>query len=97
VKVDNGEFKYTGASLPTYSAKRTADSIIYAATHPVRDLVVGTGGWFLCQVNKIFPSTVDALLAKRGKCAEKSKMKKTSEDNMFAPLDKYNTTKGKKK
>ena len=49
---------------PVYAPEEVADAILYAATHPVRDVYVGGGGKIMSTLNKYAPGTLDWLAAK---------------------------------
>jgi short-subunit dehydrogenase len=48
---------------PVYTARSVAAAILYAATHPVREVTVGGSGKILSIVNTLAPSLVDRALA----------------------------------
>ncbi|MBC5992306.1 SDR family oxidoreductase [Pontibacter cellulosilyticus] len=44
---------------PVYQPDEVADAILYAATHPQRDLFIGGGGKIMSSMNKYAPSVMD--------------------------------------
>ena len=69
------------------------DAVLYAAAHPVRDLVVGGSARALILGEKLAPGLLDALLVRLGYEAHDTGQPKSADapDNLFAPLDAYNT------
>jgi hypothetical protein len=57
----------TGAAVrnppPVYATPLVADAILYAASHRVRELTVGTSGGFLSALNAVAPSAAEPLMA----------------------------------
>jgi len=93
-KVEGGKFKYTGIP-PTYSAEIVADAILYAAQHPCRDIVVGTGGWTILWINKFFPNIIDWVFANWGfKYSKTGTRRIKNEDNLDTVLEDYDTIQG---
>lgn len=77
------------AMLPVYEPSLVAEAIIYAAEHPVRDIVVGDGGKFLCVLQRISPSLVDRFMLLNGAAF---KLQQSDEpprpgDNLFTPMN----------
>jgi NAD(P)-dependent dehydrogenase (short-subunit alcohol dehydrogenase family) len=93
IKVDGGKNVFVGLP-PTYKAEHVASSIVYAASHPTRELVVGTLPYFLQYAQALCPSVIDTVLNFIGKPSMKTSIPKIQEDNLFAPMDKYNTVEG---
>jgi NAD(P)-dependent dehydrogenase (short-subunit alcohol dehydrogenase family) len=82
------------APPPIYQPDVVVDAILYAAEHPVRDLVVGGSAKALILGEKLAPRLVDALLVRFGFEAHDTGEPKPADapDNLFSPLDAYNTT-----
>src|ERR687886_494081 len=81
------------APPPIYQPGVVVDAILYAAEHPVRDLVVGGSAKALILGEKLAPRLLDALLVRFGFEAHDTGQPKPADapDNLFAPLDAHNT------
>ncbi|MDP9459070.1 MAG: SDR family oxidoreductase [Actinomycetota bacterium] len=81
------------APPPIYQPDVVVDAVLYAAEHPVRDLVVGGSAKALILGEKFAPRLVDALLVRFGFEAHDTGEPKPADapDNLFAPLDDHNT------
>ncbi len=81
------------APPPIYQPDIVVDAVLYAAEHPVRDLVVGGSAKALILGEKLAPRLVDALMVRFGFEAHDTGEPKSADapDNLFAPLDRYNT------
>jgi NAD(P)-dependent dehydrogenase (short-subunit alcohol dehydrogenase family) len=81
------------APPPIYQPDVVVDAILYAAEHPVRDLVVGGSAKALILGEKLAPRLIDALLVRFGFEAHDTGEPKPADapDNLFLPLDAYNT------
>ncbi|ALF54324.1 short-chain dehydrogenase [Nostoc piscinale CENA21] len=74
---------------PYYDPKIVADAIVYAAEHPIRDLLVGDIAKLLDLAQKISPSLVDSLLLLLGFNLQRSSGELKSEDatnNFYQPV-----------
>ncbi|MCC5639528.1 SDR family oxidoreductase [Nostoc sp. CHAB 5844] len=74
---------------PYYDPKIVADAILYAAEHPIRDLLVGDIAKLLDLAQKISPSLVDSLLLLIGFNLQRSSGEPKSEDapnNFYQPV-----------
>ncbi|BAY15682.1 short-chain dehydrogenase/reductase SDR [Anabaenopsis circularis NIES-21] len=74
---------------PYYDPKIVADAILYAAEHPIRDLLVGDIAKLLDLAQKISPSLVDSLLLLFGFNLQRSSGELQSEDapnNFYYPV-----------
>ncbi len=49
---------------PVYSPRSVADAILYAASHPVREMVVGSSGKILSLANFMAPGLTESLMAR---------------------------------
>jgi hypothetical protein len=76
------------AMLPVYEPELVAEAIIYAAAHPVRDIVVGDGGKFLCVLQRISPSLVDQFMLLGGAAFKLQQGVEPPRpgDNLFTPM-----------
>ena len=84
------------APPPIYQPDVVVDAVLYAAEHPVRDLVVGGSAKALILGEKLAPRLVDALLVRFGFEAHDTGEPKSADapDNLFAPLDGHDTARG---
>ncbi|WP_448612571.1 SDR family oxidoreductase [Modestobacter sp. URMC 112] len=84
------------APPPIYQPDVVVDAVLYAAEHPVRDLVVGGSAKALILGEKLAPGLVDALLVRFGFEAHDTGEPKSADapDNLFAPLDGHDTARG---
>lgn len=77
-------------SAPVYEPELVARAIVYAAEHPVRDLVVGGAGAALLLAQRLSPRLVDAIMVGRiGFEAQISRKPKpaTAPNALFEPMD----------
>jgi NAD(P)-dependent dehydrogenase (short-subunit alcohol dehydrogenase family) len=81
------------APPPIYQPNVVVDALLYAAEHPVRDLVVGGAAKALILGEKLAPRLLDALLVRFGFEAHDTGVPKSADapDNLFAPLDAHDT------
>jgi len=81
------------APPPIYQPEVVVDAVLYAAAHPVRDLVVGGSAKALILGEKLAPRLLDALLVRFGFEAHDTGEPKSADapDNLFAPLDAHDT------
>lgn len=84
---------------PIYEPEQVAKAIIYAAEHPVRDLIVGGAGKLMVVGQAVAPTVMDAYLLSSAFKQQKSKIPKSENapDNLYAPIDGYNQIKGDQK
>lgn len=81
---------------PVYAPSAVAEAIVWAATHPTRDIVVGGGGKALMLLQRLSPGLLDWLMT-RGRMAEKlqqSDQPDDGADNFAAPMPAANQTRG---
>ena len=84
------------AMFPVYEPALVAEAILYAACHPVRDIVVGDGGKLLTVLQRISPSLVDRLMLMNGaafKLQQRDEPPRPG-DNLFAPMKETGATRG---
>jgi len=77
------------AMSPVYEPALVAEAIVHAAGHPVRDIVVGDGGKFLCVLQRISPSLVDQFMLLNGaafKLQQRDEPPRPG-DNLFTPMN----------
>src|SRR5205823_2795005 len=87
--------KPTGAP-PLYQPGVVADAILYAATHPVRELVVGGAGKQIIQTQRLAPGLLDAALARFGFRLQQTDEPELPDDpnNLYGPLPEYDRVEG---
>ncbi|MCA1566141.1 MAG: SDR family oxidoreductase [Acidobacteria bacterium] len=84
------------AMFPVYEPIIVAEAILYAAAHPVRDIVAGDGGKVLTVLQRISPSLVDRLMLANGaafKLQQRDEPPRPG-DNLFAPMNETGATTG---
>jgi hypothetical protein len=81
---------------PIYQPGPVADAIIYAAEHPVRQLVIGGAGKSLIVAQRLFPRLVEAFLLSIAFRLQKTNQPKSpaAPDNLHAHLPGYTTVEG---
>ena len=81
---------------PFYPPSLVARAILYAAEHPVRDLVVGEAGRFIINGQRLSPRQMDAMLGRVGGRLQRSRRPKAVEapDNLWATTDGPNKVEG---
>ncbi len=83
---------------PIYSAKSVADAIVYAASHPVRNLNVGGGSTIFQASRRLSPRMNDAMLRSVAFKAQESDIIKGPEapNNLYQHIEGYHRVEGKK-
>ncbi len=73
---------------PVYQPETVADQIVYAAEHPVRDLIAGGSGKAFITINKLSPRLMDALRLVGGFAPQKTSEPKGPDEsnNFYTPL-----------
>ncbi len=81
---------------PIYEPRVVAETILFAAEHPRRDIVVGGGGKMLTLMEALSPSLLDRYMLRKGKAFEQQRTSQPDDgrDNLFAPLDGGGSTTG---
>ena len=83
---------------PFYQPKVVADLILYAATHPVRDLVAGGSAKAMMMGQKVAPGIMDALLSsdRFGFQIQKTNEQRSVDapDNFYAPIETEDRVEG---
>jgi short-subunit dehydrogenase len=81
---------------PVYPPESVAKLILYAAQHPVRELVVGGAARVLIAGQKVSPSLMDSLLGRVTYEKQQTTHPKSAEDadNMFHPIDEDQSVQG---
>lgn len=81
---------------PIYQPQLVADAILYAAEHPVREIVVGGGGKAGIVLKQIAPWVSDALLRSTAFQMQRTNIAKSADapDNLFEPIAGYDRVEG---
>jgi hypothetical protein len=81
---------------PFYPPKLVAQAILYAAEHPVRDLVIGEAARMLINGQKLSPRMLDALLSRVGPRLQRTQQPKAeaAPDNLWASTNGPNQVEG---
>ena len=84
------------APPPVYPPNIVADAVLYAAEHPVRDLVVGGAAKAMILTQALAPRVLDVVLRKVGYRLHYTKDPKpeNAPDNLFHPLPEHDTVEG---
>lgn len=84
------------APPPLYQPQIVAEAIAYAATHPVRHLVAGGSARAIIWTERLAPRLLDALMTPLAYQMHNTHDPKPADapDNLFQPLDGYNTVEG---
>ncbi|MGK5685574.1 SDR family oxidoreductase [Actinoplanes sp. URMC 104] len=84
------------APPPVYPPELVADAILFAARHPVRDIVVGGAAKTLITAQAAAPRLVDAVMRRAGYRVHFTDDPKPEDapDNLFAPLPAHDTVTG---
>jgi NAD(P)-dependent dehydrogenase (short-subunit alcohol dehydrogenase family) len=84
------------APPPVYDPGTVADQIVYAAEHPVRDMIAGGAGKVFVQTKRISPLLMDKLHLLVSFKAQKTDEPKSVDapDNLYAPDDHDNRIEG---
>jgi NAD(P)-dependent dehydrogenase (short-subunit alcohol dehydrogenase family) len=74
---------------PLYQPNLVAEAILYAAEHPIRDLVVGGAGQAILLLQRLSPALADAYLRLTGFTGQRTQvpMPAGAPDNLFRPLE----------
>jgi len=81
---------------PVYQPELVADAIMYAATHPARDIIVGDAGRGLSLIRRISPRLGDRMLQNQAFRLQRSDIPKSSEapNNLYGHLEGYDRVHG---
>ncbi len=73
---------------PVYQPEAIADTVVYAAEHPRRDLHVGGASWFFTLAQRLSPALMDRimLLGDWTTRVQKSQQPDEGKDNLFEPV-----------
>lgn len=81
---------------PIYEPSIVADSIVYAAQHPTRDMIVGDAAKIIWMIQRLSPSLVDTLLTQLGFNTQRTSKPKTEDEinNFYQPISEFNRVEG---
>lgn len=81
---------------PAYPPTMVADAILYAATHPTRDMYVGDVGRLLSAVQHVTPGLIDGILAVTGTSLQQTNAPRlpSAPDAVFTPIPSSTLTTG---
>jgi NAD(P)-dependent dehydrogenase (short-subunit alcohol dehydrogenase family) len=81
---------------PIYEPEVVVDAILYAAEHPVREIVVGGAGKSLGLAERLSPSLADSAMMKLGFQGQRSHMPKSEQapNNLFQHIEGYDQVEG---
>lgn len=81
---------------PIYDAKMLAKAIVYAATHPVREMIVGDAGYLINFVNRISPRLAHSVMSATGFTNQRNGPLKSGQapDNLYEHISGYNQAEG---
>ena len=84
------------AMFPVYEPSLVAEAILYAAAHPVRDIVAGDGGKVLTVLQRISPTLLDRLMLAGGAAFKLQQRDEPARpgDNLFTPMNEAGATTG---
>ncbi len=84
------------APPPVYDPSIVVDAILYAAEHPVRDLVVGGSAMGVIRTQILSPKLLDAVLRRVGYQLHYTREPKSeaAPNSLFMPLEGYSTVRG---
>jgi short-subunit dehydrogenase len=81
---------------PVYEPRVVAESILFAAEHPRRDIVVGGAGKFMIIAERISPALLDRFMLLKGQMWKKQKTDRpdNGQDNLDQPMIETGSTTG---
>ncbi len=81
---------------PIYQPNTVADAILYAAAHPVRDIVVGGAGKTIVAMQRLSPRFLDWMMTPIGVKAQQTNEPKSADapNNLFRPVPQYSHVEG---
>ncbi|MEH2212178.1 SDR family oxidoreductase [Nostoc sp.] len=81
---------------PIYEPQAVADSIVYVAEHPTRDIIVGDAGQVMDFTQRLSPRLMDTLLLQAGFKLQKTTESKPEDapDNLFEPISDFDRVEG---
>ncbi len=81
---------------PIYDARMVAKAIVYAASHPVRELIVGDSGYMMTFMRRLAPTLTNNFLGAAGFRKQRSDEPKSAQapDNLYHHVSGYNSVSG---
>lgn len=81
---------------PLYPPRAVAESIVYAAEHPSRSIVVGDAGKIVVLAQRLAPQLLDAYLVRSGFDSQKTNQPKSADapNNLYAPIAGFDRSEG---
>lgn len=81
---------------PIYDPRMVAKAIVYAASHPVRELIVGDSGYIVTYMRRLAPTLTNNFLGATGFRKQRSDEPKSAQapDNMYHHVSGYNSVSG---
>lgn len=81
---------------PLYPPSAVAETILYVAEHPTRDIVVGDAGKLIEFGQRLSPELMDAFLVRSGFQSQKTSQPKPADapNNLYEPLAGFDRTEG---
>lgn len=81
---------------PIYQPNIVADAILYAAEHPVRDIVAGGAGKMIVAMQRLSPRLLDRLMRPIAIPAQQTDEPKSADapNNLFTPVEGYSHVQG---
>jgi NAD(P)-dependent dehydrogenase (short-subunit alcohol dehydrogenase family) len=81
---------------PIYQPDIVVDAILYAAQHPVRDIVVGGAGKIISTTQRLSPRLMDAMLSRTAFEGQRTEQPKGADapNSLFEPISGYDRVEG---
>ncbi|ACK73427.1 short-chain dehydrogenase/reductase SDR [Gloeothece citriformis PCC 7424] len=81
---------------PIYEPSIVADSIVYAAQHPTRDMIVGDAAKMIWAAQRVSPALLDAVLARTGFNSQRTAKPKTEDEvnSFYQPSSEFDHVEG---
>jgi NAD(P)-dependent dehydrogenase (short-subunit alcohol dehydrogenase family) len=81
---------------PIYQPSLVADAILYAAEHPIPEVIVGGAAKAAVLTQRVAPAVTNALLRRTGFTSQRTNEPKSEDapDNLFEPLEGYDRAEG---
>ena len=81
---------------PIYNPRSVADAVLYAAEHPVRDIIVGGAGVFYATLQRVSPRLMDRLIMATSFKGQETNEVKSPEapSNLFEHIGGFHKTEG---
>ena len=81
---------------PVYEVRMTAEAILYAAQHPVRELIVGDAGYMINLMSRIAPTLTSQVVGRMSFRSQMTDQEKSAEapDNLYEHIEGYDQAQG---